>query len=46
MGLSHADKILKVNHAGELGAVNMYRGQRRDRVRHLDRDEVLAFQRE
>ncbi|MEJ0086554.1 MAG: demethoxyubiquinone hydroxylase family protein [Pseudomonadota bacterium] len=25
---SHADRILKVNHAGEHGAVNIYRGQR------------------
>lgn len=28
MGLSYADRILKVNHAGEHGAVNIYRGQR------------------
>ena len=28
MALSHADRILKVNHAGEHGAVNIYRGQR------------------
>jgi len=28
MPLSHADRILKVNHAGEHGAVNIYRGQR------------------
>ena len=28
MRLSHADRILKVNHAGEHGAVNIYRGQR------------------
>ena len=26
--LSYADRILKVNHAGEHGAVNIYRGQR------------------
>jgi ubiquinone biosynthesis monooxygenase Coq7 len=26
--LTHADRILKVNHAGEHGAVNIYRGQR------------------
>ena len=28
MPLTHADRILKVNHAGEHGAVNIYRGQR------------------
>jgi len=28
MPLSHADRILRVNHAGEHGAVNIYRGQR------------------
>jgi 3-demethoxyubiquinol 3-hydroxylase len=28
MTLTHADRILKVNHAGEHGAVNIYRGQR------------------
>ena len=28
MPLSYADRILKVNHAGEHGAVNIYRGQR------------------
>jgi len=28
MALSHADRILKVNHAGEHGAVNIYRAQR------------------
>jgi ubiquinone biosynthesis monooxygenase Coq7 len=28
MALTHADRILKVNHAGEHGAVNIYRGQR------------------
>jgi 3-demethoxyubiquinol 3-hydroxylase len=28
MALHHADRILKVNHAGEHGAVNIYRGQR------------------
>jgi ubiquinone biosynthesis monooxygenase Coq7 len=28
MTLSYADRILKVNHAGEHGAVNIYRGQR------------------
>lgn len=26
--MTHADRILKVNHAGEHGAVNIYRGQR------------------
>jgi ubiquinone biosynthesis monooxygenase Coq7 len=28
MPLTYADRILKVNHAGEHGAVNIYRGQR------------------
>lgn len=28
MALTHADRILKVNHAGEHGAANIYRGQR------------------
>ena len=28
MMLSHAERLLKVNHAGEHGAVNIYRGQR------------------
>jgi ubiquinone biosynthesis monooxygenase Coq7 len=28
MTITHADRILKVNHAGEHGAVNIYRGQR------------------
>ena len=28
MKLTHADRILKVNHAGEHGAVNIYRAQR------------------
>ena len=28
VSLTHADRILKVNHAGEHGAVNIYRGQR------------------
>ena len=28
MPLSYADRVLKVNHAGEHGAVNIYRGQR------------------
>jgi 3-demethoxyubiquinol 3-hydroxylase len=28
MPLSYADRVMKVNHAGEHGAVNIYRGQR------------------
>jgi demethoxyubiquinone hydroxylase (CLK1/Coq7/Cat5 family) len=28
MKLTLADRILKMNHAGEHGAVNIYRGQR------------------
>ncbi len=28
MALSYAERVLKVNHAGEHGAVNIYRGQR------------------
>ena len=49
MGLSHADKILKVNHAGEHGAVNIYRGQRlvcfwRDEELKRDLEEFRAHE--
>lgn len=49
MALSHADKILKVNHAGEHGAVNIYRGQRlvcfwRDEELKRDLEEFRAHE--
>jgi len=49
MALTHADRILKVNHAGEHGAVNIYRGQRlvcfwRDAVLIRELEEFRAHE--
>jgi ubiquinone biosynthesis monooxygenase Coq7 len=49
MPLSHADRILKVNHAGEHGAVNIYRGQRlvcfwRDEALRRELEEFRAHE--
>ena len=49
MTLSLADRILKVNHAGEHGAVNIYRGQRlvcfwRDAALKRELDEFRAHE--
>jgi ubiquinone biosynthesis monooxygenase Coq7 len=47
--LTYADRVLKVNHAGEHGAVNIYRGQRlvcfwRDAALRQDLEEFRAHE--
>jgi len=49
MTLTYAERILKVNHAGEHGAVNIYRGQRlasfwRDAALKRELDEIRAHE--
>ncbi len=49
MPLSHGDRVMKVNHAGEHGAVNIYRGQRlvcfwRDAELKRDLEEFRAHE--